>query len=181
MTLLRCLTLLLKSQTVTLTLLLFWMYFLRLMLVFVLQWLSHHWEILIMLLSQFPLTFHQIYNRIPHFIGWLMTILVLIGMVFMIIWEMLHGRIYLNSVIVGIDVYISHQKYHVKPHSSPWFSAASVAAIVHRNHFFVCTNRINIQNLKESSDRPVIIAKGFLKLPNLLMLIKQKSPCSQQR
>ena len=42
--------------------------------------------------------------------------------------------------------------------------------------FFVCTNRINLLNLQESSDRLVIIAKGFLKLPNLYMLIKQKSP-----
>ena len=38
-------------------------------------------------------------------------------------------------VQVGIDVYIPHRKYQVKPHSSPWFSAACVAAIVHRNHF----------------------------------------------
>ena len=30
---------------------------------------------------------------------------------------------------VGIDVYISHGKYQVKRHSSPWFSTAS--AIVH--------------------------------------------------
>ena len=37
---------------------------------------------------------------------------------------------------VGIDVYIPHRKYQVKPHSSPWFSAACAAAIVHRNHFF---------------------------------------------
>ena len=43
-------------------------------LVFVLQWLSLHWEMLIMLLSQFPLTSHR-------FIAYLMTILVLIGMV----------------------------------------------------------------------------------------------------
>ena len=70
-------------------------------------------------------------------------------------------------VQVGIDVYIPHRKYQVKPHSSPWFSAACAAAIVHRSHFFVCT---------KSSDRLVIIAKGFLKLPNLHMLIKQKSP-----
>ena len=27
-------------------------------------------------------------------------------------------------VQVGIDVYIPHQKYQIKPHSSPWFSAA---------------------------------------------------------
>ena len=39
-------------------------------------------------------------------------------------------------VQVRIDVYIPHRKYQVKPHSSPWFSAAYTAAIVHRNHFF---------------------------------------------
>ena len=38
-------------------------------LVFVLQRLSLHWEILIMLLSQFPLTFQLIHNRMPHFIA----------------------------------------------------------------------------------------------------------------
>ena len=37
---------------------------------------------------------------------------------------------------VGIDVYIPHRKYWVKPHSSPWFSASCAAATVHRNHFF---------------------------------------------
>ena len=37
--------------------------------VFVLQWLSLHWEILIMLLSQFSLTFKLIHNRMPHFIA----------------------------------------------------------------------------------------------------------------
>ena len=39
-------------------------------------------------------------------------------------------------VQVGIDVYIPHRKYQVKPHSSSWFSAACAAAIVHGNHFF---------------------------------------------
>ena len=39
-------------------------------------------------------------------------------------------------VRVGIDAYIPHRKYQVKPHLSPWFSAACAAAIVHRNHFF---------------------------------------------
>ena len=39
-------------------------------------------------------------------------------------------------VQVGTDVYIPHRKYQVKPHSSPWFSAACAATIVHRNHFF---------------------------------------------
>ena len=61
---------------------------------------------------------------------------------------MFHGRISLNSVLllllvkfcewvqVEIDVYIPHWKHQVKPHSSPWFSTACAAAIVHRNHFF---------------------------------------------
>ena len=39
-------------------------------------------------------------------------------------------------VQVEIYVYIPHQKYQVKPHFSPWFSAGCAAVIVHRNHFF---------------------------------------------
>ena len=84
MTLLRWLTFLLGSQTVILIVLLFWIYLFLLTLVFVLQWLSLHCEILIMLF-QFPLTFHHIHNGMPYFIALLMTILVLIGMVFVII------------------------------------------------------------------------------------------------
>ena len=68
-TLLKWLTFLLGSQTVILTVLLFWIYFFLLMLVFVLQWLSLHWEILIMLVSQFALTFYQIHKGMSHFIA----------------------------------------------------------------------------------------------------------------
>ena len=39
-------------------------------------------------------------------------------------------------VQVGIDVYIPHGNYQVKPHSFPWLSAACAATIVYRNHFF---------------------------------------------
>ena len=41
-----------------------------------------------------------------------------------------------ERVLVGIDIYIPHRKYQVKPHSSPWFSAACTADLVQRNHFF---------------------------------------------
>ena len=41
-----------------------------------------------------------------------------------------------------------HYKYQVKLPSASWFLAACAAAIGHRNHFFVCTNRINLPNLK---------------------------------
>ena len=85
MTLLRWLTFLHGSQTVILIVLLFWTYFFLLTLVFVLQWLFLLWEILIMLLCQFPLTFQQIHNGIPHFIAYLMTIRMLIRMFFVII------------------------------------------------------------------------------------------------
>ena len=59
---------------------------------------------------------------------------------------MFHRRISLNSVLLLLLVnfvsgfrlelmYIPCHKYQVKPHSSPWFSAACAAAIIHRNHF----------------------------------------------
>ena len=46
---------------------------------------SVYWEILFILLSQFPLTFQQTQNRMSHFIKQLMSILVLTGSVFLII------------------------------------------------------------------------------------------------
>ena len=67
--LLRWLTFLLGSQTVILIVLLFWIYLFLLMLAFILQWLSLHRKILIMLFSQFPLTFHKIHNRMPCFMA----------------------------------------------------------------------------------------------------------------
>ena len=53
-------------------------------------------------------------------------------------------------VQVGIDGYIPHCKYQVKPHSSPWFSTACASAIVHGNYFFHFSNRINLLNLQKS-------------------------------
>ena len=76
----------LGSLTVTVTILLFWISFFLVTLVFVPQWLPPHRVILIML-SQFPLTFGQTQNGIPRFIALLMNIVVLIETVFVIIWE----------------------------------------------------------------------------------------------
>ena len=50
-------------------------------------------------------------------------------------------------VQLGIDVYIPHCYICIYP-SSPLFSAACAAAIVHRNHFFACIKRINLLILK---------------------------------
>ena len=38
-------------------------------------------------------------------------------------------------VLIGIDCYIPHRKFRLKPHSSPWFTPCA-AAIAHRNHYF---------------------------------------------
>ena len=46
------------------------------------------------------------------------------------------GSEFCEWVQVGIDEYIPHCKYQVKPQLSLWFSAASAAAIDHRNHYF---------------------------------------------
>ena len=76
-----------------------------------------------------------------------MTILVLIGTVcdhlIDVSWEDIFklsasaaASEFCEWVHVGVDVYIPHRKYQVKPNSSIWFSAACEAAIVNRNHFF---------------------------------------------
>ena len=125
-------------------------------------------------------------KEIDIFTAQLMTNLVLIGMVFVIIWEMFYGRVYLNLLFlwlfeiwewvqVGIDVYILYLAYQVKPNSTPWLSAAFAVALAHVKHFFrLYRQNINILNLKWGSSKVVIFAKGFLKLMNLL-IIKQKS------
>ena len=68
-----------------------------------------------------------------------MTILVLIGMVFAIMREMFHERISLNSVLLLLLVnFVNGFRLGLsgfKPQSSPWFSAACAAAIVHNSFF----------------------------------------------
>ena len=74
---------------------------------------------------------------------------------------------------VGIDVYIPHHNHQVKPHSSSWFSAACVAAIVHRNHFRLYQQNKSLESkikFRQASNS----CKSFLKLKTLHMLIKQE-------
>ena len=117
-----------------------------------LQWLSLHSEILIMLF-QFPLTFHQVHLAIPlssHSL-WLFSCWLewsswsfegcSMGDIFRFDVSVAASELY-EWVQVGIDVYIPHCKYQVNPHSSPWFSSASAVVIVHRNHFF-CLDQQN--------------------------------------
>ena len=84
-------------------------------------------------------------------------------------------------VQVGIDVYIPHHKYQVKPHSSPWFSAACAAAKVHRNHFF-CSYQQN-----KSSESKVMFrqasnhCKRVLEAAKLTYATKTKESITSQK
>ena len=72
-------------------------------------------------------------------------------------------------VQVGNEVYTPHRKYHAQCH---FYGCTATLA---QNTYFVCTNRIYLKWLIWSSDRLVIVAKRFLKPPNLFMLTKPKS------
>ena len=92
---------------------------------FVLPWLCLHWETLIMLLSQIPLTFFQTKKGIIPFIARTLQLLLCWLGDFTIIWEIFHWMIPLKSVLlqlilnfVRINVYFSQHKYQVKPHPS---------------------------------------------------------------
>ena len=84
-------------------------------------------------------------------------------------------------VQVGIDVYIPHRKYQVKPHSSPWFSAASAAAIVHRNHFFRLYQRENSSGSKIKFRQTSNRCKRVLEAAKLAYVNKTKESITSQK
>ena len=125
--------------------LLFWIFFFLLMLVFVLQWLRLHWELLIIFVSV-SIDFPSNSQRDAQFYwiaydyscaDWNILCDHLRDVSWEDIFKLTASAAFSEFCFqVGIDVYILHRKYQVKPHSSPWFSTACAAAIVHRNHFF---------------------------------------------
>ena len=93
--------------------------FYLLTLVFVPQWFSLYWESLIILLSQFLLTFRQTQIGMPHCIVQLMIILVLRD----VLWEDIFKLSASDAASeicewfqVVIDVYTPHSKYQLKSH-----------------------------------------------------------------
>ena len=105
MTLLRWLTFPVGSQTVILTVLLFWISFFLLMLLFVIQWLylqlgnSDHVNVSVSIC--FPSNSQQ--DALFHHIAF--TILILNGTVFLIIWEVFPERMSLNSLLLLLLLY----------------------------------------------------------------------------
>ena len=154
------------------------------MLVFLLQWISLHWKIiLIMLLSQFPLTFHQTQKGCPPFQGiaynnsradWDGFCGHLRDVPSKDIFKLgastatcgCRSELMYISLMLNIRSSLTHLHGCQLLVLLPYFVEIT---------FFVCTSSINLLNLKPSSGKLVIIGKGFLKLPHLHMLIKQRS------
>ena len=84
-------------------------------------------------------------------------------------------------VQVGIDAYIPHCKYQVKPHSSPWFSAACAAAIVHRNHFFRLYQQNKSSESKVKSRQANNRCKRVLEAAKLAYATKTKESITSQK
>ena len=82
-------------------------------------------------------------------------------------------------VQVGIDVYIPHRK--VKPHSSPWFSAACAAAIVHRNHLFRLYQQNKSSECKVKFRQASNRCKSVLEAAKLAHATKTKESITSQK
>ena len=84
-------------------------------------------------------------------------------------------------VQAGIDVYIHHRKYQVKPHSSPWFSAACAASIVHRNHFFRFYQKDKSSDSKEKFRKASSHCKRVLEAAKLAYVKKTKESVTSHK
>ena len=82
---------------------------------------------------------------------------------------------------VGIDAYIPHRKYQVKSHSSPWFSAACAAAIVHRNHFFRLYQREKSSDSKVKFRQASNRCKSVLEAAKLAYANKRKESITSRK
>ena len=84
-------------------------------------------------------------------------------------------------VQVGIDVYIPHRKYLVKPPSPPWFSAACAATIAHRKHFFHLHQKDKSSESKVKFRQAVNCCKRVLEAAKLAYANKTKESITSQK
>ena len=76
---------------------------------------------------------------------------------------------------------IPHRKYQVKPHSSPWFSPAYAAAIVHRNHFFCLYQQNESSESKVKFRQTSNRSKKVLETAKLACANKTKESITSQK
>ena len=84
-------------------------------------------------------------------------------------------------VQVEIDVCIPHCKYQVIHHSSPWFSAACTAAIVHRHIFFCLYQQNKSSESKVKSRQASNLCKRVLEAAKLAYANKTKEYITSQK
>ena len=84
-------------------------------------------------------------------------------------------------LLVGIDEYIFHRKYQVKPHSFSRFSAPCAAAIVHRNHFFRLHQNNNSSDSKIKFRQASNRCKRILEAATLTYANKTKGSIASQK
>ena len=82
---------------------------------------------------------------------------------------------------MGTDVYIPHRKYQVEPRSSPWFSAACAAAIIHRNHVFHLYQKNKSSDSKAKLRQPSNHSKRVLEAAKLAYANKTKKSNTSQK
>ena len=77
-------------------------------------------------------------------------------------------------VQVGIDVYIPHRKYQVKPPSPPWFLAACAVVTVHKNYFFRLCQKDKFSESKVKFRQATYRCKRVLEVAKVLYANKTK-------
>ena len=78
-------------------------------------------------------------------------------------------------------MYISLRKYQVKPHSSPWFSAACASAIVRRNHLFCLYQKDKSSDSKVKFRQGSHCCKRVLEAAKLAYANKTKKSITSQK
>ena len=82
---------------------------------------------------------------------------------------------------VEIDLYFPHRKYQIKPHSSPWFSAACTAGIVDRNHIFHLYQQNKSSESKIKFRQASNCCKKVLEAAKLTYATKTKESITSQK
>ena len=182
----RWLTSLLGSQTVIVTALLFWTCFFLQTLVISTVDISLLWEILIMLLFQFLLTFLQTQNVMLLFNVQLLIIHLLIGdCLGYHLRDVPCPELWLPNFLIGSRLQLIYVSLTVDIRSSlidldDFHLPALLPLLVTEITSFVFTNKTDYFCPKQSSGRLVIVVKGFLKLGNQLYGNKTKESITFQ-
>ena len=81
----------------------------------------------------------------------------------------------------SVDSYYVFNQFYFAECLTSFAATACAAPIVHRNPPFCLYQQSKSSESKVKSRQVLIVAKGFLKLPNSHMLLKQESIISQKR